>query len=69
MHTRLKVVDKDGEQEIDVSSDIYDLLPPNDEGVSEYYKHSFTVKDEDTGEWRWMPERIGSGFLYQSGVC
>lgn len=51
MKTTLKVIDDKGEEkEVDVSSDIYDLLPPSDEGVSEYYRHSFTVKDEETGE-------------------
>ena len=31
---------------------------------SEAYRRTY-----DRGVWRWMPERIGSGFLYQSGVC
>lgn len=52
MNTTLKVLNEDGESEvIDVASDIYDLLPPSDDGISEYYRHSFTVKDEDSGEF------------------
>lgn len=52
MKNTLTVTDEDGEvKTIDTSSDIYDLLPQSDEGVSEYYRHSFTVKDEDTGEY------------------
>lgn len=52
MKTSLTVVHENGNQEsIDVTSDIYDLLPPSDEGISEYYRHTFTVKDEETGEF------------------
>lgn len=51
MKNRLTVTEKGETREIDTSSDIYDLLPPSDEGVSEYYRHSFTVKDETTGEY------------------
>lgn len=52
MKTNLVVVREDGTREkIDVESDIYDLLPPSDEGISEYYRHHFTVKDESTGEF------------------
>ena len=52
MKTNLVVISEDGtRKEIDVESDIYDLLPPSDEGISEYYRHHFTVKDEDTGEF------------------
>lgn len=50
MKTSLKVIDDQGEREVDVDSTIYDLLPPSDEGISEYYRHDFTVKDESTGE-------------------
>lgn len=51
MKTDLKVIKENGEEEyVDVSSTIYDLLPPSDEGVSEYYRHEFTVKDSKTGE-------------------
>lgn len=52
MKTNLAVIREDGTQEVvDVSSDIYDLLPPSDEGISEYYRHQFSVKDEETGEF------------------
>jgi len=50
MKCTLKVIEKGVERDVDVTSDIYDLMPEDDEGVSEYYRHSFTVKDEDTGE-------------------
>lgn len=50
MKTTLKVIDDKGQRDIDVNSTIYDLLPPSDEGISEYYRHSFTVKNESTGE-------------------
>lgn len=43
---------RDGQvEDIDVSSNIYDLLPQDDEGISEYYRHSFTVRDEQSGEF------------------
>lgn len=52
MKNTLTVIDKNGtSKEIDTSSNIYDLLPPSDEGVSEYYRHDFVVKDPDTGEF------------------
>lgn len=52
MKTNLEVIREDGTREtVDVKSDIYDLLPPSDEGISEYYRHHFTVKDESTGEF------------------
>lgn len=52
MKNIVSVIDKSGEvKEIDTSSNIYDLLPPSDEGVSEYYRHEFTVKDDKTGEF------------------
>lgn len=51
MKNILTVTDKEGTREVDTSSNIYDLLPPSDEGISEYYRHSFTVKDETTGEY------------------
>lgn len=52
MKNTLKVIeDNVNERIIDTSSDIYDLLPQSDEGVSEYYKYDFIVKDEDTGEY------------------
>lgn len=52
MKNTLTVVDKNGvPREIDTSSNIYDLLPPSDEGVSEYYRHDFVVKDPNTGEF------------------
>lgn len=52
MITDLTVINEDGSEEhIDTSADIYDLLPPSDEGVTEYYRHNFTVKDEETGEF------------------
>lgn len=52
MKNQLSVINKKGQyEEVDTSADIYDLLPPSDEGISEYYKHSFTVKDENTGEF------------------
>lgn len=48
----LKVCNKDGETEdIDVSSTIYDLLPPDDDGISEYYKYDFSVTDKESGEF------------------
>lgn len=51
MKSELYVTEDGEEKEIDTTSDIYDLLPPSDEGVSEYYRHSFTVKDQETGEF------------------
>lgn len=51
MQVYLEVVENGQRSEIDVSSDIYDLLPPSDEGVSEYYRHHFYVKDFETGEF------------------
>lgn len=38
-------------EEVNVQADIYDLLPQEDDGISEYYRHTFTVKDEKTGEF------------------
>lgn len=51
MKCSLKVLENQVVNEIDVDSDIYDLLPSTDEGISEYYRHSFTVRDENTGEF------------------
>lgn len=51
LKTSLTVIENGVETEVDVESDIYDLLPPSDEGVSEYYRHDFTVKDEESGEF------------------
>ena len=51
MKIKLTVVDDQGTRQIDTKSDIYDLLPQDDDGVSEYYRHTFTVKDEDSGEF------------------
>lgn len=51
MKCNLSIVEDGVERKIDVESDIYNLLPDEDEGVSEYYRHSFTVKDEETGEY------------------
>lgn len=52
MDTSLKVIHEDESvEEIDVKSNIYDLLPPSDEGVSEYYHYDFTVHDDETGEF------------------
>lgn len=50
MKSTLTVVEDGDSQTIDTSSDIYDLLPEDDEGISEYYRHTFTVKDDSTGE-------------------
>lgn len=51
MDVSLKVIENGKETIVDVSSDIYDLLPQDDEGISEYYRHTFMVRDEDTGEF------------------
>lgn len=51
MSISLKVKEGKEERSIDVTSDIYDLLPQEDDGISEYYRHTFTVKDEKTGEF------------------
>lgn len=51
MSIELNVVDENGIRSIDTNSDIYDLLPQDDEGISEYYRHNFVVKDDDTGEF------------------
>lgn len=53
MKTLLRVRDKNSDKftPVDTSAEIYDLLPAEDEGVSEYYRHSFKVLDEDTGEY------------------
>lgn len=50
MTTKLTVIEDGDTNTIDTTSTIYDLLPEDDEGVSEYYKYNFTVKDTDTGE-------------------
>lgn len=51
MKSELTVIEDGESKTVDTTSDIYDLLPPSDEGVSEYYRYSFTVKDESTGEF------------------
>lgn len=51
MKCNLSVTENGETKEIDVDSDIYDLLPPSDDGISEYYRYSFTVKDSSTGEF------------------
>lgn len=51
MKCSLSVTENGETREIDVDSDIYDLLPPSDDGISEYYRYSFTVKDSSTGEF------------------
>lgn len=51
MNVSLNVTEKGKTSPIDVSSDIYDLLPQDDEGISEYYRHTFIVRDEETGEF------------------
>lgn len=51
MKCSLKVLENQVVSEIDVDSNIYDLLPSTDEGISEYYRHTFTVRDESTGEF------------------
>lgn len=51
MKVALKVFEDGKERSVDVTSDIYDLLPQDDEGISEYYRHNFIVRDEDTGEF------------------
>ena len=51
MNISLRVKENDEERDVDVTSDIYDLLPQDDEDISEYYRHTFTVKDEATGEF------------------
>ena len=51
MKSTLTVI-KDGvAKQEDTESGIYDLLPPLDEGISEYYTHYFTVKDKKSGEF------------------
>lgn len=51
MKIRLNVIENGEERAIDVDSDIYSLLPPDDEGTSEYYRHDFVARDEETGEF------------------
>lgn len=53
MKTTLRVRNRKSDHfvPVDVSADIFDLLPPSDEGISEYYKHSFEVRDPSTGEY------------------
>lgn len=51
MKCSLKVFEDGKEKSVNVTSDIYDLLPQDDEGISEYYRHTFMVRDEDTGEF------------------
>lgn len=47
---KVRKEDSDEFEEISTESDIFDLLPEEDEGISEYYRHSFDVFDPDTGE-------------------
>lgn len=47
---KVRKEDSDEFEEISTESDIFDLLPEEDEGISEYYRHSFNVFDPDTGE-------------------
>lgn len=51
MKVSLTKLEKGVPEEINVQADIYDLLPQEDDGISEYYRHTFTVKDEKTGEF------------------
>lgn len=51
MNIELSVTEGGETKDIDVVSDIYDLLPQDDEGISEYYRHTFTVRDEESGEF------------------
>lgn len=53
MKTKLRVKDKDSLtfKDVDVTADTFDLLPTEDDGVSEYYRHSFKVLDPSTGEY------------------
>lgn len=51
MKCSLKVIEDGEARDINVQADIYDLLPQEDDGISEYYRHTFTVKDEKTGEF------------------
>lgn len=51
MKCKLVVKENDNEKEIDTEATIYDLLPPEDENISEYYRYDFTVKDQSTGEF------------------
>lgn len=51
MKVNLTIIENGDAHKEDVSSTIYDLLPPDDDGISEYYRHDFIVKDPDTGEF------------------
>lgn len=51
MKCSLTVIRSGVEEVIDTTSDIYDLLPEDEASISEYYRHTFTVKDEETGEF------------------
>jgi DNA gyrase/topoisomerase IV subunit B len=54
MKILVKVIENNEQRVIDTTSTIYDLLPQDDEGVSEYYHYDFLVRDEETGEFAYI---------------